>query len=126
VHTPFWQLSLCVHALPSLHGVPSDAGGFEQAPVAGSHVPAAWHASDAAHATGLEPVHVPPWQESVCVHALPSLHAVPFAAGGFEQAPVAGSHVPATWQPSDAAQRITLSSWPRMAPPGNCALWMLR
>jgi hypothetical protein len=31
------------------------------------------------------------------VHALPSLHAVPLAAVGFEHVPVAGAQVPATW-----------------------------
>ena len=45
--------------------------------------------------TGLPPVQVPDWQVSVCVQALPSLHAVPFALAGFEQAPVDGSQVPA-------------------------------
>jgi len=40
---------------------------------------------------------VPAWHVSVCVQALPSLHAVPFGALGFEQVPVAGSQVPAMW-----------------------------
>jgi hypothetical protein len=47
--------------------------------------------------TGLAPTQVPAWQVSLWVQALPSLHAVPFGFGGFEQAPVAGSHVPASW-----------------------------
>jgi hypothetical protein len=34
---------------------------------------------------------------SLCVHALPSLQVAPFAASGFEHAPLVGSHVPATW-----------------------------
>jgi hypothetical protein len=38
------------------------------------------------------------------VHALPSLQLVPFVATGFEQAPLVGSHVPATWHWSIAAQ----------------------
>jgi hypothetical protein len=46
--------------------------------------------------TGFEPTHAPAWQLSICVQALPSLHAVPFAALGFEQTPVDGSQVPAT------------------------------
>ena len=29
------------------------------------------------HTTGFPGTHVPPWQTSTCVHALPSLHAVP-------------------------------------------------
>ncbi len=49
------------------------------------------------HVTGFDPTHVPFWQVSVCVHAFPSLHVVPFDAMGFEQVPVDGSHVPATW-----------------------------
>ena len=97
MHVPLRQLSLCVHALPSSHPVPSATAGFEQAPVAGLHVPAAWHWSLALHVTGLLPVQLPDWQLSLCVHALPSLQAVPLATCGFEHAPVAGLHVPATW-----------------------------
>ena len=48
------------------------------------------------HITGFEPVQTPLWQVSVCVQGLPSLHAVPFPAFGFEQLPFAGLHVPAT------------------------------
>jgi hypothetical protein len=29
--------------------------------------------------TGFEPAQTPAWQVSLCVHALPSLHAVPLA-----------------------------------------------
>ena len=47
--------------------------------------------------TGFDPVQIPAWHVSACVQALLSLHAVPFAAAGFEHAPVAGLHVPATW-----------------------------
>jgi hypothetical protein len=43
VHTPAWQVSVCVQALPSLQAVPSAAFGFEQTPVAGLQTPAAWH-----------------------------------------------------------------------------------
>jgi hypothetical protein len=43
VQAPAWHVSVCVHALPSLHDVPSAFAGFTQAPVAWSHVPAAWH-----------------------------------------------------------------------------------
>ena len=82
--------------MPSLHVVPLAAGGLVHAPLLGSHVPAAWHWSLAVHVIGLEPVHVPLWHVSACVHALPSLHVVPFVAIGFEQ-PVAGLQVPAAW-----------------------------
>ena len=104
-------------ALPSLHDVPFAFAGFEHAPVDGLHVPAAWHWSDAVHVTGFPPVHVPDWQVSVCVHAFPSLHDVPFAFAGFEHAPVAGLHVPAAWHWSDAVQRhrVAARARPRLA-----------
>jgi hypothetical protein len=98
VQTPLWQVSPVVHALLSLHAVPSGLAGFEQRPVAGSHVPTLWHWSEAKMQTvWLDPRQAPPRQRSPCVHALPSLHVVPSAAAGFEHAPVAGLQVPATW-----------------------------
>ena len=103
-HVPLWHVSVCVHALPSLQVVPFDAVGFEHDPVLGLQVPATWHWSLAVHVTGLDPVQVPFWQASVWVHALPSLHVVPLAAVGFEQAPVLALHVPATWHGSLAVQ----------------------
>jgi hypothetical protein len=83
--------------LVPLHEVPSAAVGLEHTPVVGSQDPAAWHWSSAVQVTGLDPVHVPLWHVSVCVHAFPSLHVVPFVAVGFEQTPVPELHVPATW-----------------------------
>ena len=65
-----------MQALPSLHGVPSVAGGLEQSPVEGLQVPATWHWSLAVHTTGLAPTQLPAWQVSVWVQALPSLHAL--------------------------------------------------
>ena len=97
VQVPLWHVSLCVQALPSLHAVPFVATGFEHTPVPVSHVPAVWHWSLAVHVTGFAPVQTPLWHVSVCVHALPSLHAVPFIAVGFEHAPVLVLHVPAVW-----------------------------
>jgi hypothetical protein len=47
--------------------------------------------------TGLVPVHIPLWHESVWVHALPSLQLAPFAAAGLEQIPVEGLQVPTAW-----------------------------
>src|SRR2546426_319368 len=78
----------CVPELPSLQAVPLAAFGFEQTPVDVLQVPATWHWSEAVQRTGLQPVQVADWQMSVCVHALPSLQAVPLAAFGFEQTPV--------------------------------------
>src|SRR6185295_20033934 len=39
LHTPLWHVSVCVHALPSSHVVPSFFAGFEQAPVFVSQLP---------------------------------------------------------------------------------------
>jgi hypothetical protein len=97
IQIPAWQASFLVQALPSLHAAPLGAGGFEQAPVSGLHVPATWHWSLGVHTTGFDPVQAPPSQSSILVQALPSLHAVPLGARGFEHAPVSGSHVPVKW-----------------------------
>jgi hypothetical protein len=115
VQTPAWHESPLVHAFPSLHAVPFAATGVEHTPVDGSHVPATWHASAAAHVTAV-PTQVPAWHESPFVHAFPSLHAVPFAAAGVEHTPVAGLHVPATWHAS-AATHVTV------VPPVQTPAW---
>jgi hypothetical protein len=94
---PALHASVTVQALPSSHPVPSGAVGLEQKPLTGLHVPAVWHWSSGTHATGFDPAHAPDWHVSVWVQALPSLHGDPFGAAGFEQEPVPGSHVPATW-----------------------------
>jgi hypothetical protein len=95
LQAPLWQVSVCVHAMPSLQAVPFGAAGFEQ-PAAGSQVPATWHASLATQVTRLEPVQEPALHTSVWVQTFPSLHAVPSAAGGFVHAPLAASQVPGT------------------------------
>src|SRR5207245_537694 len=95
VHTPPSQVSVCVQALPSLHVVPLVLGGFEHTPVLGLQVPASWHWSEAVQTTGLLPVQTPLWQVSVCVQALPSLHAVPLVLAGSEHSPLVGLQVPA-------------------------------
>jgi hypothetical protein len=59
VQLPFWQLSDCVQALPSLQLLPLVLFGDEQVPVPGLQVPASWHWSAAVHSTGLAPEHVP-------------------------------------------------------------------
>jgi hypothetical protein len=102
VQAPAWHVSVCVQALPSLQALPLGLAGLEQTPVAVSQVPASWHWSDAVHTTGLPPVHAPAWHVSVCVQAFESLHVAPFALAGFEQRPVLGLQVPASWHWSDA------------------------
>jgi hypothetical protein len=96
LHAPFWQESLCVHALPSLQALPFAFAGFEQVPELGLQLPAVWHWSLALQVTGFVPAQAPFWQVSVCVQAFPSLHDVPLAATGFEHVPVLGLQVPAT------------------------------
>lgn len=98
-HAPFVQTWL-VPPSAVLHAVPLGAFGVEHEPVVGLQVPPTWHGSIAAHETGLDPLHEPLWHVSVCVHASPSLQPVPFAAAGFEQAPLAVSQVPAVWHGS--------------------------
>src|SRR6266850_2572710 len=94
---PAVHTSPTVLGLLSLQAVPLPAAGLEQVPVAESHRPATWHWSDALHTTGVEPVHTPAWQVSLCVQALPSLQAVASLVAGLEQIPLAGWHVPAAW-----------------------------
>jgi hypothetical protein len=108
VQDPATQVSFRSHAFPSLQVVPSATVGFEQTPVDGLHVPAAWHWSDAVQVTVLPAVQDPATQVSFRSHAFPSLHAVPSAMVGFEQTPVDGSQVPATWHWSEAVQVVVL------------------
>ena len=64
-----------------------------------------WHWSGAVQTTGFAPVQLPAWQVSVCVQALPSLHAVPFALAGFEHTPVARVARPREWHWSERRAR---------------------
>ena len=107
-HVPPLQTSPVVHAFPSVHAAPFDFAGSEQAPVAGLHVPASWHTSLAVHTTGFDPVQTPLSHVSACVQAFPSLHTVPLGFAGFEQTPVAGLHVPASWHASLAVQAVDI------------------
>jgi hypothetical protein len=72
--------------------------------------------------TGFAPAHVPFWQESVCVHAFPSLQGAPLAATGLEQIPELGSQVPATWHWSLAVQ-VTLLE-PTQVPLWQESVWV--
>jgi len=104
LQTPRLQVSPCVQALPSLHGVPAGWSGWVQVPVAGWQVPAPWQASIATQTTGLAPVHVPARHESVSVHASPSLHAVPSALGDASQRLAASLHTPLLHWSADVLQ----------------------
>src|SRR2546430_4033415 len=117
---PAVQWSAAVQALPSSHAVPSGLAGFEHTPVDGLQVPASWHWSGAGHTTLFPPVQVPPWHVSVCVHAFPSLHAVPSALEGIEHPPVAPSHEPGSWHWSGAGHTTPFA--PLHAPPCHVPL----
>jgi hypothetical protein len=93
---PDWQVSVCVQKLLSLQLVPLDFATGAGQPLAGTHAPTVWHWS-AVQVTGLPPEQAPDWQVSPIVQALLSVQVVPFATVGFEQSPVAGAQVPATW-----------------------------
>jgi hypothetical protein len=108
VHTPLWQLSGVVQALPSVQVVPSGLFGLEHTPVAGLQVPGSWHWFSAVHTTGFVPVQIPAWQLSVCVQRSPSLQPEPFGLLGLEQRPVAGAQVPAAWHWSSGVHTIGL------------------
>jgi hypothetical protein len=43
LQTPVWQVSVWVHAFPSLQLVPFGAAGFEQTPVPVLQTPTVWH-----------------------------------------------------------------------------------
>jgi hypothetical protein len=102
VHVPPAHAYAWLQRFVPVQAVPSGAVGFEQAPVAVLQVPMVWQASCAVQTTGLLPAQTPAWQESLRVHALPSLQAAPFARAGFEQVPFAGLQVPAEWHWSSA------------------------
>jgi hypothetical protein len=56
------------------------------------------------------PRQTPPWQLSVCVQALPSLHATPLVVGGFAaHVPVPGLHAPWVWHWSGAGHTTGLA-----------------
>src|SRR5947207_15500138 len=67
-------------------------------------------------------MQAPAWQESLWVQALSSLQVVPSTLVGLEQVPLAGSHTPATWHWSRAAQ--TTGFVPTQAPAWQVSVWV--
>src|SRR5262245_2433875 len=104
---PASQLSPWVQALPSLQLVPLGLAGFEHTPVCGSQVPALWHWSAAVHSTAV-PTQAPASQLSACVQAFPSLQLEPLGLAGFEQRPVCGLEVRASWHWSEAVHSMAV------------------
>src|SRR5947207_3618420 len=119
-HAPASQASVWVQVSPSSQAVPSGFAGFEHWPLAGSQVPTWWHWSWAAQTTGFVPVQLPPWQVSAWVQASPSLQAVPSGLAGFEQTPLAGSHVPTLWHEPEGTR--PKGSHPVHLPPGHVSV----
>jgi hypothetical protein len=93
-HEPAAHVSAFVHALPSSHAVPSALFGLLHTPDAGSHTPASWQESSAAHTTGLAPLQAPAWQVSLLVQPSKSLQAEPLALFGLLHEPVCESQTP--------------------------------
>jgi hypothetical protein len=100
------QVSVWVHALPSLHVAPLALSGLLHTPFVGLQVPTSWHCVSAVQVTGLLPWQTPAWQVSVCVQPLPSEQAVLLGFCGLEHTPVLGLHVPGLWH-CDRAVQIT-------------------
>ena len=96
-HAPFWQVSVCVHMLPSLQFVPLAAlVGVGHCPVEGTQLPATWQVG-AEHCFIGPGTQLPDWQLSPTVHMFPSLQVVLSATlVGVGHVPVAGLQLPAT------------------------------
>src|SRR6266700_3728362 len=79
VHTPLWQVSPVVQALPSSHGVLSGSGVPAQTPPWQVSLPvqefSSLHAAPSSSAA--LPTQMPFWQVSAAVQKLPSSHFVP-------------------------------------------------
>lgn len=82
---------------PSEHIVPSLFSGLEHTPLVGSQTPASWQSSKAEQTTRVFAVHMPAWQLSSSVQALPSSQDELSALAGLEHRPVAESQAPITW-----------------------------
>ena len=94
MQAPAWQMSLVQLTLSAVHAAPSGLFATVHPPFP-SHMDDAWQ-SAAVHEYAAPP-QTPAVQTSFFVHAVPSLHAVPFAATGLEHLPLVASHVPAAW-----------------------------
>ena len=101
--TPLWQVSAWVQELPSLQVVPSVLGSGSQWLVLSLHTPMLHWSAAPAQLRGAPP-HVPSVHVSFTVQKSPSSQDVPLVFGGFEQWPVVGLQVPASWHWSEAVQ----------------------
>jgi hypothetical protein len=88
-HTPFWQVSAPLQALPSEHEVPLPTAACTHAPVCGLQLSLV-QGLPSLQFCGVPAVQAPFWQVSAPLHGLPSEHEVPFATALCVQAPVCG------------------------------------
>jgi hypothetical protein len=79
VHTPDWQVSLPLQALPSGHAVPFTTGVARQ-PLSGAQLSVV-QPLPSLQASGVPAVQAPLWQVSLPLQTLASEQAVPSAAG---------------------------------------------
>ena len=86
-----------MHAFPSLQVVPLGRGEASHASEVSLQTPMLHVLVCAEQSRAGPAVHVPLWHVSFTEQNRPSLQVVPFGAVGFEQVPVVGLHVPATW-----------------------------
>ena len=87
---PLWQVSVCVQALPSSHGVLLDFATAEQAPFDGLQVPTLHWSLWALQSTGVPGLH---WRVAMSHVLIPS-QALPFSqSASFVQPQGAGSKV---------------------------------
>ena len=70
-----------------------------------------------------EPAQSPLRQTSVAVQALPSSHGVRSGFAGFEQRPVLGSHVPASWHESSGVHPTLVHSQASPVPSPSVSVW---
>src|SRR5262249_20067844 len=71
LQAPAWQVSVCVHRLPSSQVEPSTLGWATQASAVSSHTPSLHWSAMAEQSRG-DPWQVPPWQVSFTVQKAPS------------------------------------------------------
>jgi hypothetical protein len=81
MQAPLWQVSLPLHTLASGQGVPFRTGALEQPKMASQA--SVVHALPSLQSSAVPAVQDPPWQVSLPLQTLPSLHAVPLGTAVF-------------------------------------------
>jgi hypothetical protein len=104
------QVSLPLHTLPSGHGVPPGTVTKAQ-PLAGLQ-PSVVQALPSLQTSGVPPLHVPLWQLSAPLQALPSRQGVPLARGAFAQPKTALQVSPVHGLPSPQASGVPAAQAP--------------